>query len=80
MGRVRCRVNPGLALPAEYPFDQCWRSAGESRSSTFVVTPMRHLPSRQGLRLAAKADFLALTASEIGLFGWVAITQLMLFP
>jgi hypothetical protein len=30
--------------------------------------------------LAAEADFLALTAFEFGLFGWMAITQLILFP
>jgi hypothetical protein len=34
----------------------------------------------QILKLAAKADFLALSAFEIGLFGWMAIMQLVLFP
>jgi hypothetical protein len=31
------------------------------------------------IRLAAKADFLALSAFEVGLFGWMAIMQLVLF-
>lgn len=44
-----------------------------------VIAPMRHLALGQGLRLAAKADFLALSAFEVGLFGWMAIMQLVLF-
>ncbi len=36
--------------------------------------------ARQAFRLAARADFLAITAFEVGLFGWMAITQLVLFP
>lgn len=32
------------------------------------------------LKLAARADFLALTAFEAGLFGWMAVMQLVLFP
>src|ERR1700730_11546431 len=46
----------------------------------YVIQPMRHLPVREGLKRAAKADFLALSAFEIGLFGWMAIMQLVLFP
>ena len=34
---------------------------------------------RAGRGLAAKADFLALSAFEVGLFGWMAIMQLVLF-
>lgn len=45
----------------------------------FVIAPARHLRAGEGLRLAAKADFLALTALEIGLVGWMAIMQLVLF-
>lgn len=40
---------------------------------------MRHLAVGQGLKLAAKADSLALSAFEIGLFWWMAIMQLVLF-
>jgi hypothetical protein len=40
---------------------------------------MRHLAAGEGLKLAAKADFLALSAFEIGLFGWMAIMRLVLF-
>jgi hypothetical protein len=38
---------------------------------------MHHLTADEGLGLAAKADFLAPTASEAGLFGWVAIMHLI---
>ncbi len=41
---------------------------------------MRGLGLRDGLKAAAKADFLSLTAFEVGLFGWMAIMTLVLFP
>jgi hypothetical protein len=34
----------------------------------------------KGLIRAAKADVLSLTAFEIGLFGWMALTSLEFFP
>ena len=69
----------GLALPAEYALDYVLALSWGILFQYFVIAPMRHPPVREGLRLAAKADFLALTAFEIGLFGWMAITQLVLF-
>jgi Domain of unknown function (DUF4396) len=69
----------GLALPAEYPLDYVLALSWGILFQCYVIQPMRHLPARQALKLAAKADFLALTAFEIGLFGWMAITQLVLF-
>jgi Domain of unknown function (DUF4396) len=69
----------GLALPAEYPFDYVLALGFGILFQYFVIVPARHLRAGDGLRLAAKADFLALTAFEIGLFGWMAITQLVLF-
>lgn len=41
---------------------------------------MRGLPPRKGLIEAAKADVASLTAFEVGLFGWMALTYFMLFP
>lgn len=41
---------------------------------------MRGLGLREGLVAAAKADVLSLTASEVGLFGWMAVMSLVLFP
>jgi hypothetical protein len=35
---------------------------------------------RKGLIEAAKADMASLTAFEIGLFGWMALTYFVFFP
>ena len=70
----------GLALPVEYPFDYVLALSWGIMFQYFAIAPMRHLPVGRGLRLAAQADFLALTAFEVGLFGWMAIAQLVLFP
>lgn len=35
---------------------------------------------RDGLRAAVKADFVALTAFELGLSGWMAVMTFALFP
>lgn len=70
----------GLALPVEYPFDYVLALSWGILFQYFVIAPMRHLTAGEGLRLAAKADFLALSAFEVGLFGWMAVIQLVLFP
>ena len=41
---------------------------------------MRGLGLRDGIVAALKADTLSLMAFEVGLFGWMAIVQLVLFP
>lgn len=46
----------------------------------FAIAPMRDLSVREGLRQAVKADFLSLTAFEVGLFGWMALMAFVLFP
>jgi hypothetical protein len=69
----------GFALPVEYPFDYVLALSWGILFQYFVIQPMRHLTVGQGLKLAAKADFLALSAFEVGLFGWMAIMQLVLF-
>jgi urease accessory protein UreH len=70
----------GFALPVEYPLDYVLALSWGILFQYFVITPMRHLAFGKGLKLAAKADFLALSAFEVGLFGWMAIMQLVLFP
>ncbi|MDB5330396.1 MAG: Membrane protein [Phycisphaerales bacterium] len=45
----------------------------------FTIAPMRNLGLGAGLWAAIKADTLALTAFEVGLFGWMALTTLVLF-
>jgi hypothetical protein len=70
----------GFALPVEYPFDYVLALSWGILFQYFVIAPMRRLAVGEGLKLAAKADFLALSAFEVGLFGWMAIMQLVLFP
>jgi hypothetical protein len=45
-----------------------------------TIAPMRGLGLREGLAAALKADTLSLVAFEIGLFGWMILVQLVLFP
>jgi ABC-type antimicrobial peptide transport system permease subunit len=46
----------------------------------FAIAPMRGLGLKDGLIAATKADFISLTAFEVGLFGWMAIMAFVLFP
>jgi hypothetical protein len=43
------------------------------------IAPMRGLGLRQGVVAALKADTLSLTAFEIGLFGWMALSYFVFF-
>ena len=45
-----------------------------------TIAPMRNLTLREGLAEALKADALSLIAFEIGLFSWMILVQLVLFP
>ncbi|HWE95977.1 MAG TPA: DUF4396 domain-containing protein [Tepidisphaeraceae bacterium] len=45
----------------------------------FTIAPMRHLGLGAGLWAAIKADTLSLTAFEVGLFGWMALSSLVFF-
>ena len=46
----------------------------------FAIAPMRGTWGVDAIWAAIKADTLSLTAFEIGLFGWMAIFQFLLFP
>lgn len=46
----------------------------------FTLAPMRGLGIRAGLLAALKADTVSIAAFEVGLFGWMALTALALFP
>ncbi|WP_291344683.1 DUF4396 domain-containing protein [Acidiphilium sp. 20-67-58] len=41
----------------------------------FSIAPMRGLGLKDGIIAAVKADFLSLTAFEVGLFGWMALMR-----
>jgi hypothetical protein len=69
----------GLALPAEYLVDFALAFMLGIVFQYFSIAPMRGLGLRDGILAALKADTLSLTAFEIGLFGWMAFMQLVLF-
>lgn len=70
----------GLALLPEYLGDYVAAVSLGIAFQYFAIAPMRGLGLRKGLVEAAKADILSLTAFEVGLFGWMALMQLVLFP
>ncbi len=69
----------GLALPYEYAFDFTFAFMLGIAFQYFAIVPMRGLGLRDGLREAFKADSLSLISFEVGLFGWMAVMQLVLF-
>lgn len=70
----------GHGLPAEYLGDYSLALAFGVVFQYFAIAPMRGLGLKDGLRAAAKADFISLTFFEIGLFGWMALMAFVLFP
>jgi hypothetical protein len=70
----------GQTLLAEYAGDYVLAVALGLAFQYFAIAPMRGLGFRKGIVAAAKADILSLTAFEIGLFGWMALTSLVFFP
>ena len=67
----------GYALPAEYIGDYLLAITLGIGFQYFAIAPMRGLGLRAGLKVAAKADVISLTAFEIGLFGWMAMMAFM---
>ena len=45
----------------------------------FTIKPMRNLSVGEGLEAAIKADFLSLTAWQLGMYGWMAIATFAIF-
>jgi Domain of unknown function (DUF4396) len=70
----------GRALFAEYIGDYILALAFGIVFQYFAIAPMRGLGVRDGLKAAARADFISLTFFEIGLFGWMALMALVFFP
>lgn len=70
----------GLALPAEYVADFALAFALGIVFQYLSIAPARGLGLRDGIVAALKADTLSLTSFEIGLFGWMALMQLVVFP
>lgn len=70
----------GLALIPEYIGDYVLALLLGIVFQYFAIAPMRGLSLGKGLVQAAKADFLSLTAFEVGLFGWMALMAFVFFP
>lgn len=70
----------GLSLTVELPFDYALALALGIVFQYFAIAPMKGLPVIKGLEVAARVDFLSLTAFEVGLFGWMAFMTFVLFP
>jgi hypothetical protein len=70
----------GRSLLAEYIGDYTLALAFGIVFQYFAIAPMRGLGLRDGLKAAARADFVSLTAFEIGLFGWMALMAFVFFP
>lgn len=69
----------GFALPMEYIWDYAWHSASGSSSSTSPSPPCgtwlwARTSGWQPVSTSCRSAF------EVGLFGWMAIMQLVLFP
>jgi hypothetical protein len=45
----------------------------------FTIAPMRHLSVGKGIWAAIKADTLALTAWQVGMYGWMAVVVFLIF-
>lgn len=45
----------------------------------FTIAPMRNLGPVQGIVQAVKADFLSLTSWQVGMYGFMAIAQFLIF-
>lgn len=70
----------GQALFAEYIGDYVLAVLLGLVFQFFAIAPMRGLSFWPGLKAAAKADILSLTAFEVGLFAWMALQAFVLFP
>jgi hypothetical protein len=70
----------GYTLFAEYVGDYLLALAFGIVFQYFAIAPMQGLGLREGLKAAARADFLSLTCFEIGLFGWMALMTFVFFP
>jgi hypothetical protein len=70
----------GHALLPEYVGDYVLAIALGLAFQYFAIAPMRGLGFRKGIVAAAKADVLSLTAFEVGLFAWMAVSAFVLYP
>lgn len=70
----------GHALWAEYIIDFAFGYVFGIGFQYWAIKPMSGLTPRAALRDAITADTLSVIAFEAGMFGWMAVFQLVLFP
>ena len=70
----------GHALWAEYIIDFAFGYVFGIGFQYWAIKPMSDLTPRAALRDAITADTLSVIAFEAGMFGWMAVFQLVLFP
>ena len=69
----------GSTLLAAYALDFALAYATGVAFQYFTIAPMRNLGFKEGLWAAIKADTISLIAFEIGMFGFMALTQKVFF-
>jgi len=70
----------GLGLWAELPVDFALAYGLGIAFQYFAIAPVRDLGLRDGIVAAVRADTLSLSAFEVGMFGWMILVQLVVFP
>ncbi len=70
----------GLALWPELAIDFVFAFTLGVIFQYLTIAPMRSLSRRDGLVAALKADTLSLISFEVGLFAWMILVQLVIFP
>ena len=70
----------GTYLYAEYVVDCALAFVLGIAFHYYSIKPMRGLSPRGGIVAALKADFLSLAWFQVGLYSWMAVMQMALFP
>jgi hypothetical protein len=69
----------GRKLFASWALDYIFAFAFGVAFQYFTIKPMKALSVKEGIIAALKADSLSLTAWQVGMYGWMAITVFVIF-
>jgi len=70
----------GSDLAASFAIDYIFAWTLGVAFQYFTIAPMRGLSFLPGIRAAIKADTLSITAWQVGMYGWMALTYFVFFP
>jgi hypothetical protein len=70
----------GKMIYAEFVVDFAFAYVLGIAFQYFAIAPMRGLSLKDGIIAALKADTVSLIAFEVGLFAWMALSGMVLFP